>query len=128
MPAQAQKKVLHNSVRHSDSSKITSPHVNKYLQEMPLFKGDMNAWLEKQIQYPDSARKNKQEGRCTLKFIVSEKGVVQNPIVLISSNYALLDSEALRVVRKMPIWKPAKQNGKFVAVYFTLPISFEIGN
>jgi len=95
---------------------------------MPLFKGDMNAWLEKQIQYPDSARKNKQEGRSIIKFIVSNKGVVQNPIVLNSSSFPLLDSEAIRVVRTMPVWKPAKQNGKFVSVYFTLPISFEIGN
>jgi protein TonB len=35
-----------------------------------------------------------------------------------------LDSEVLRVVAKMPKWKPGIQNGRFVPVYFTLPVTF----
>ncbi|MEI8280517.1 MAG: energy transducer TonB [Bacteroidota bacterium] len=34
--------------------------------------------------------------------------------------------EAKRVVSKMPKWKPGKQNGRPVKVYFTLPISFKL--
>jgi protein TonB len=34
------------------------------------------------------------------------------------------DREVLRVLRKMPRWIPAEQNGMKVAVYFTQPVSF----
>jgi protein TonB len=34
------------------------------------------------------------------------------------------DEEALRMVAGMPRWKPGKQNGIPVKVYFTIPIKF----
>jgi protein TonB len=37
------------------------------------------------------------------------------------------DEEALRVVQKMPPWKPGKQNGKAVRVRFVLPVKFMLG-
>ena len=36
------------------------------------------------------------------------------------------DEEAIRVVKKMPAWKPGKQNGQPVMVYFTLPVLFKL--
>ena len=36
-----------------------------------------------------------------------------------------LDKEALRVINKMPLWKPGLQNGKPVSVYFNLPVTFK---
>ncbi|WP_414648959.1 energy transducer TonB [Chitinophaga sp.] len=39
-----------------------------------------------------------------------------------------LEEEAIRVVSKMPKWKPGKQNGQYVAVYFNLPVSFHLNN
>jgi len=35
-----------------------------------------------------------------------------------------LDKEVERVINKMPLWKPGKQNGSAVAVYFNLPVTF----
>jgi protein TonB len=32
----------------------------------------------------------------------------------------------MRVVKKMPNWKPGKQNGKSVRVQFTLPVTFKL--
>jgi TonB-dependent SusC/RagA subfamily outer membrane receptor len=37
-----------------------------------------------------------------------------------------MDAEALRVVNAMPDWIPGEQNGKKVAVYYTLPIQFKL--
>ena len=36
----------------------------------------------------------------------------------------LLDQEALRVISAMPKWTPGKQDGKAVAVKYTMPITF----
>lgn len=37
-----------------------------------------------------------------------------------------LVAEAIRVVKRMPKWKPAVQDGKVVKVKYTLPISFKL--
>jgi protein TonB len=36
------------------------------------------------------------------------------------------DEEAMRVIRKMPQWRPGKQSGRAVRVKFNLPISFTL--
>jgi protein TonB len=36
------------------------------------------------------------------------------------------DTEVIRVLRKMPIWKPARQNNREVAMYFIMPVSFTL--
>ena len=37
-----------------------------------------------------------------------------------------LDKEAMRIVSVMPKWIPGKQDGRPVAVYYTLPIKFKL--
>ena len=37
-----------------------------------------------------------------------------------------LDKEAVRVVSGMPKWKPGRQSGKNVRVFFTLPVVFKL--
>ena len=37
-----------------------------------------------------------------------------------------LDAEALRVVKTLPNFIPGRQNGKPVAVWYNLPISFKL--
>ena len=37
-----------------------------------------------------------------------------------------LGEEAIRVVREMPKWKPAKQRTKVVRQQFTLPVKFKL--
>jgi len=38
----------------------------------------------------------------------------------------LLDQEAIRVVKTLPKWKPGKQRGKAVNVWYTVPINFTL--
>ncbi|HEX3024294.1 MAG TPA: energy transducer TonB, partial [Chitinophagaceae bacterium] len=35
-----------------------------------------------------------------------------------------LDAEVLRVIKKMPQWKPGMQNGRKVPVFCKLPVTF----
>ena len=98
-----------------------------YVEQMPLFNGDMTAYLNSHIQYPEAAREANAEGRVVVQFIVNEDGSVSNATVIRSAS-PYLDNEALRVVNSMPHWKPGKQNGIPVKVYFTLPVSFVLNN
>ena len=92
---------------------------------MPTFRENVNLWLSKKVKYPAAAVKKKEEGRVIIKFIISPTGEVQKPQIIRSVSPSL-DKEALRVISSMPKWNPGKQNGKPVAVYYTLPISFKL--
>ncbi len=84
-------------------------------------------YLSKSIQYPAVAHENNIQGRVIVQFIVDEKGKVINPKIIRGVDPSL-DSEALRVVNAMPVWKPGLQKGKAVKVRYTLPINFNLGS
>lgn len=111
----------------SKSGVLETPPVDKspkvIVEQMPRFDGDMQTWLAAHIQYPAAARDAGVEGRVVIKFIVNEDGSVVEPVVLKGIGGGC-DQEALRVVASMPHWKPGKQNGQAVRVWFTIPIVF----
>ena len=53
---------------------------------------------------------------------IEKDGCVENVKILRGSAYPLFDELALNLVRGMPQWKPAMQNGKAVCVQYTLPV------
>jgi TonB family protein len=98
------------------------------VEQMPEFPGGVQGiirFLSTNVKYPELALKLKVEGRVLVKFVVSNSGKVKNVVLLRDIGYGC-GEEALRVVRSMPDWKPGKQNGQYVNVYFTLPISFRL--
>ncbi len=60
-----------------------------------------------------------------LQFVVTATGDINRIVVTRKAN-PLLDAEAERVVSILPKWKPGKQDGNPVAVYFSLPVVFRI--
>lgn len=100
--------------------------VYKFAEKMPKFKGSWQNYLSANVHYPDSARARGEEGRCIVQFVVAKEGTVKDVRVVRSSNFLELDGEAVRAVATMPAWIPGEQDGKKVAVYFTLPITFKL--
>lgn len=98
-----------------------------YVEQMPEAGFDMNAYLSKNIQYPKDAMKEGVEGRVVVKFVVTATGQISD-VQVVRGIYPSIDAEAVRVVKGMPAWKPGKQNGVPVAVYYNLPISFRLEN
>jgi protein TonB len=95
------------------------------VQQMPEPSVDMNDYLNKNLHYPDAARENNVEGRVVLQFVVNENGMVSD-IQVVRGIGGGCDEEAVRVLKAMPPWKPGRQNGQAVKVYFILPISFAL--
>lgn len=99
------------------------------VEDMPEFPGGgekaMYKWLGKNIKYPQVAKENGIEGKVFIRFLVNERGAVTNAEVVRGIGGGC-DEEALRVVEKMPNWKPGKQRGKPVRVQFTIPIHFQL--
>jgi len=104
--------------------------IYKYVESMPEFKGGETAlmkYLSDHIQYPISAGNNNIQGRVILSFTVKSDGEIADIIVVRTPDKGEeLAKEAIRVVSKMPKWKPGQQNGKSVNVNFTLPITFKL--
>jgi protein TonB len=98
------------------------------VEEMPTFPGGDKAMMDfiyANIQYPEIAKENNIQGRVILRFCVTYKGGVDQVTVLKSVDPAL-DNEAIRVIKSLPAWKPGKQGGKPVNVWYSVPIAFQL--
>ena len=94
-------------------------------EDMPVFPGNVQKWIRENIHYPLLAIENGIEGRVFVQVVVERDGSISN-IKVVRSVDASLDKEAVRVISKMPKWKPGKQRGKAVRVSYTLPIVFQL--
>ena len=92
---------------------------------MPAAPYDINEFLSKNLRYPDQARESNIQGRVIVKFVVNEDGSISD-VSVVKGIGAGCDEEAKRVVASLPKWKPGKQNGNPVRVYFTLPINYKL--
>ena len=99
------------------------------VEEMPKFKGGESAMMEflmMNMKYPQTAVKAKQQGRAIVGFVVRKDGTVSDVHITKSAGHAVLDEEAMRVVKAMPAWEPGKQKGKPVNVKYNVPITFRL--
>ncbi len=104
--------------------------VYDFVEEDPSFPGGMTAMTEfivNHVEYPEEARANGEQGIVFVKFVVAKNGEISHVGIRKGATEAL-NAEAIRVVQAMPKWIPGKQNGEAVAVNFTLPIHFRLGN
>lgn len=88
---------------------------------------DLMAYINANMRYPEEAKKAGIEGRVYITFIINEDGSISDAEVIKGKELGHgLPEEAKRVIMSLPKWKPGKQNGRTVNVYFTLPISFKL--
>ncbi len=98
------------------------------VEKMPEFEGGDKAlrkYISSNVEYPKEAKEKGIEGKVYIRFVVTDKGDVDNVTVMRSID-PLLDNEAVRVVKSLPKWKPGKQRGQAVNVYYTVPINFKL--
>lgn len=83
------------------------------------------AFIGKNLIYPQIALEQELQGKVILRFQVKADGSVGD-IVIQKSLSRECDQAAKDVVKKLKRFIPAKQQGRPVPVWFTLPISFQI--
>jgi protein TonB len=99
-----------------------------FVEEYPEFPGGDKAlkeYIVNNIRYPEVARQSGISGIVYVQFVVEKDGSISDVKVLRGIGGGC-DEEAMRVVKSMPKWKPGKQRGQPVRVYFTLPIEFKL--
>jgi len=105
-----------------------SPAIFGHPESLPQFFGGDKAlmmFLKDNIQYPTECKEQDIQGSVVVKFIIDESGNIICPYIH-RSLHPILDKEALRVVKLMPDWKPASNNGVSCKACYTLPILFKL--
>lgn len=100
-----------------------------FVEQPPTFPGGdeaLNKYLSNNIRYPHLATENGIFGTIFVSFVVDSEGQIKDVKTVGAPKGGGLEEEAIRVVKKMPKWKPGKQNGRQVSVQFNLPIRFTL--
>ena len=98
------------------------------VEEMPMFPGGdstLLAYISQYTKYPESSKTNKIQGKVIVRFCVTALGSIDK-ISVLKSVTRELDEEAVRVVSSLPAFKPGKQGGKPVPVWYMIPIEFSL--
>ena len=82
-------------------------------------------FLNANIVYPSQAAQDKVEGKVIVQLTVKKTGKIDDVKVLRSVRKDL-DDEAVRVVKMMPDFIPAKQDGEVTDMPYTIPVSFKL--
>ena len=98
------------------------------VEVMPSYPGDLTEcymFLARHMHYPEEAAEKGIEGRVLIRFVVEKDGRLTN-FEVIETPDPLLSDEALRVLKQMPQWIPAKNKGKDVRCRYSMPIQFRL--
>ena len=110
---------------------VETPKEEKVLDHseiMPEFPGGQAAFirfLSKNLRVPENALDPGQKIKVLVRFVVGKEGELSN-IQFFQTSGEVFEQEVLRVLKKMPKWKPGMQNGEKVQVYFNLPVIFDV--
>ena len=115
-------------VERREEAEETEPDIFVNAEVMPSFPGGAAALyklIAENVRYPADAKDNGVSGKVVVRFVINQKGEVENAYVYRGIDPSL-DREAIRVVESLPRWNPGTQRGKPVKVWFTMPINFQL--
>lgn len=105
-----------------------STRVYDVTERMPSFPGGDAAlmkYLASHVKYPKDAEENGIQGRVICTFVVERDGSITGVRIVKSAQF-LLDREAVRVLKNMPVWIPGTYKGMPVRVKYTVPVTFRL--
>src|SRR5574344_2317239 len=104
------------------------PKVFDVVEQLPEFPGGITEylkWLTKNLRYPQDAQQRNIQGKVIVQFIVNKDGMITSPKIVHSLDPSC-DKEVMRVIKKMPKWKPGQEHRKPVRVKYSLPVIFKL--
>ena len=107
------------------------------VEDVPVFPGcenatDKRACFQEMIQrhirmnfrYPEVAQEMGLQGRVNVVFTIQKDGSIDD--IKMRGPHEVLESEAVRIISKLPKMTPGKQRGTPVKVPFAIPITFKL--
>lgn len=115
-------------VQTKKEKEVEEPKIFYIVEEPAKFPGGERAlykYIQNTVKYPVIAQENGVQGKVYVKFVVNESGKVSNAEILRGVDPSL-DKEALRVINSLPDFKPGKQRGNPVKVFYNAVINFQL--
>jgi periplasmic protein TonB len=119
--------IVFGSVQAQDSTQRDSTEAKVYMvvEHTPEFPGgyeELMNFIRKNLRVP---AKDRDFGAVYTTFVIDEEGNVRD-IKVIRGGSKEFNDHVISVFQSMPKWKPGMQDGKRVAVQFTLPIKIHL--
>ena len=116
-----------NTPKHPGIYVETSNTVIEQEPEFPGGEAAMMKFVAENVEYPEEAKSAGVEGTIRVKFTVTAEGKIKDPLIISKDKLGSgCEQAAIKVILSMPKWKPGRQNGQAVPVYFNLPIRFKL--
>lgn len=115
-------------VESSEEEEVEEKIFFNIIEEPAEFPGGDKAllnYLNTHVKYPIIAQENGIQGKVYLKFVIDEQGNVTNAQIARGVDPSL-DAEAIRVINSLPKFKPGRQRGRAVKVYYSSVINFTL--
>lgn len=98
------------------------------VEESAMFPGgqeELMKYISENLRYPQQAREEGTQGLVYVTFVVEKDGSLTDIRILRDLGNGC-GEEAVRIVKTMPKWIPAKQRGKEVRMQYNLPVKFTL--
>lgn len=98
------------------------------VEKKPQYPGGMGSfkrYIDRNLKYPEKAKKDSIEGVVVMQFVVEKNGDITSPRIVRNLEPSL-DSIAMKLVKNMPKWVPGSDHGTIVRCRYSVPISFKI--
>jgi TonB family protein len=102
--------------------------INEFTEQDAEYIGGASAlysYIGRNINYPQSAIEEQIQGKVFISFIIETDGSISN-VKIDKGIVTELNNEAIRIVKSMPRWKPAYNNGKAVISSYVIPVNFKL--
>ncbi len=117
-----------NQMAGGDEVPPAEEEIHEVVEQDAEFPGGQAAllkYIRENVKYPAIALEQDLQGMVILRFVVERDGSVGD-VQIKKSLSAECDREAIRVVKSLPRFIPAKQSGRPVRKWFTVPVRFII--
>ena len=124
-----------DSIGESEEAKMQIAEIRA---SFPGGHGKLMLWLAQNMHYPKDMKEI--QGRVLVSFYVEKDGSISDvnverpcikedgtssTVIVEQSEMSALDKEMVRVVKAMPKWEPATQNGEPVREKYILPLNID---
>lgn len=106
----------------TDKNREKDNTIYRVVEQMPQFPGGEAAlmkYIQENLKYPQG--QEDVEGKVLFQFVVKKNGKV-GEVKVLSVLGKDFDQEAIRVVKSLPKFKPGRQDGKAVNVWYSLHV------
>ena len=116
--------LLQSNILFAQSSRIEKYYAWNFSPATFYYNGlNQEQYFKHFLKYPKAAYENRNEGKVILKAHINKNGKVDSVKLIRGIGYGC-DEESVRVVKNMPIWKPASYKGIPISSWIEFPIFF----